>query len=161
MSRWIAWTVTAVIVSLMALSVVGEVWLMPREIDFVVRRFPETQPLQVPSLIWGVIVISSWQVVLAVGLWAMFRERRGLVVLTRSLTAWVASPLLVVLVLAVSAFVVLSHLGYMPPAVLFVLVFMGLISLVTAVSITVAYLVGPGDYAKHAPGARGITDAET
>jgi hypothetical protein len=121
---------------------------MPREIDFVVRRFPETQPLLLPSLIWGVIVISSWQVVLAVGLWAMFREHRGLVVLTRSLTAWVASPLLVVLALAVSAFVVLSLLGYMPPAVLFVLVAMGLISLATAASITVAYLAGPGDYAK-------------
>ena len=91
MSRWVVWTLSAVIVSLMALSVVGEVWLMPREIAFVVRRFPETQPLLLPSLIWGVIVISSWQVVLAVGLWAMFREHRGLVVLTRGLTAWVAS----------------------------------------------------------------------
>lgn len=133
MDFWTSRPVSVVIVSLLAISVFCEVCLFPAMIRRVGEVFPEVLPVQVPALIWGVMVISCWQAMLVLLLVALRMDRR-VAKQPRGLVAWIVGLLLAILLLSIVALVTLGQLGFGTPGVMLALILMGVLALVGTVS---------------------------
>ncbi|MBG0740639.1 DUF2975 domain-containing protein [Paeniglutamicibacter antarcticus] len=121
---------------LLLFSVFVQVRALPAEVQRVTAVFPEVIPIEVPSVVWGVIAIACWQAVALIGL--------RIVVLARdhkfdpSAYGWlraIVGCLLLFIVLVVSAFIALNVMGYGTPGVLLGLIGGGLMALIGASSL--------------------------
>lgn len=124
-------TIATILLTGLLLSVVIQVWALPATVKSVIEVFPEVTLLAVPAIIWGVLAVGCWQGVAVIGL--------RLVVLARnqefdaSAYGWLRASmgfLIAFIVLAVSAFIALSVLGYATPGAMLGLIASGLAALV-------------------------------
>ncbi|TDW28708.1 DUF2975 domain-containing protein [Cryobacterium psychrophilum] len=134
MRRGISFTLTAALLAVLLVSVFTQLWLLPHAAASVVAVFPEVEPLQVPSVIWGVAAIACWQAVAGIAL--------RVVVLVRddrfdaSADGWLRAMLgclLAFIGLAVFAIIALNMMGYTTPGVMYGVIAGGLMALIMAV----------------------------
>jgi hypothetical protein len=136
MRRATSFVLTAALLVVLAGSVLLEVWALPAEIATVGVVFPQTRPIAVPAVIWGVIAIACWQAVVLICLRivAMARQER----FNSSVYGWlraIVGCLLAYLVLVVGAFIALSMMGFMTAGVMLGLIGTGLVALIGALSL--------------------------
>ncbi|MFK4834329.1 DUF2975 domain-containing protein [Microbacterium sp. ZW T2_14] len=136
MRRGVLIGLAALVLALMGLSVIGELWVLPSEIDRVTTTFPETEPHATIALLWGVAAITCCQLllVMALRLVALGRnESKFRASAFRWARAMVGCLLLLVALIA-AAMVLLSVWGYSSP-LSFLLGIAGGIALTAAVAI--------------------------
>lgn len=135
MRRGVSYALIAALLVVLLLSVFAQVWVLPSEAKSVAATFPETEPLVVPSIIWGVIAIVCWQAVAIIGLRIVMlaRDHR----FDASAYGWlraIVGCLLAFIVLVVAAFIALSVMGYSTPVMLG-LIAVGIVALIAAGSL--------------------------
>jgi hypothetical protein len=90
---------------MLAVSVFMQLWALPSEVSRVIAVFPETKPIAVPSIIWGVVAILCWQTVAVICLRIVMLGRHHR--FNASAYGWLRAMvgcLLAYVVLAVAAF---------------------------------------------------------
>jgi hypothetical protein len=129
-------TLFALFVALLAfllLSILVQVWVLPKAVARAVSLFPEVGPLAAPAIVWGICAILCWQVIAVIGLQLV---RRALEPRADSSThKWISAVigcLLAFIALVALAFIALNAAGYTPPGVMLGLVTGGLVALVSA-----------------------------
>ena len=131
---------TSVMLSLLLLglllaSVYLEAWVLPREIDRTTATFPQTTPLAVPGLAWGIAAIACGQAIVLIGFRLVALSRKG--TFEGSAAPWlraIVACLLAFIALIVVAFVTLAVSGYGSPAMV-ELILMGVFALIAAVAL--------------------------
>lgn len=136
-----AWTLTALLMVLLLVSIFGELWVLPNEISQTTAAFPETASHATIGLVWGAAAITCCQVILISG-WRLVvlarEEQRARAASYRWVRA-IAGCLLVLAGLVVAALVLLHVWGYSSPLSLY-LAAAGLIALIAAGAIAVSPL---------------------
>lgn len=136
MRRGTSFALTAALLVLLVGSVFTQVWALPAEVRIVGVVFPETRPIAVPSIIWGVVAIACWQAVALICLRIVVLARHGR--FNSSVYGWlraIVGCLLAYLVLVVGAFIALSVMGFMTAGVMLGLIGTGLIALFAVLSL--------------------------
>jgi hypothetical protein len=140
MRRGSSFTLIAVILLALALSVFAQVRVLPTEVGKVVDMFPEVQPLAVPSVVWGVLAIAFWQLVAIIALHLLGLARNHK--FEAAAKVWILAIigcLIAFLVLVVSAFIALAMMNYGTPGAMFGLLGGGILAVVAVTSL-VAFL---------------------
>lgn len=138
MHRGTAFALVTLLLVLLLVSVFLQVWVLPREIERATTTFPETEPLAMPGLIWGVSAIACWQAIVVIGLRlvALARDDK----FEESAYGWfraIVGCLLVFIVLVVLAITTLAVKGYSSPATP-ELALLGILTLIPAVALVVS-----------------------
>lgn len=125
------------LLAFLLLSILVQVWVLPKAVERAVSLFPEVGPLAVSAILWGICAILCWQVIAVIGLQLVRRalEPRA----DSSAHKWfgaVIGCLLAFVALVALAFIALNAAGYTPPGVMLGLVAGGLIALVSAGALT-------------------------
>lgn len=132
--RRVVWLVlVGLLVILLALSVWGEVWVLPNGVERTATAFPEVEPLTGLALVWGVVAITCCQAILVIALrlLALARDRERF---RSSAYRWIRAVvgcLLFLVAWIVAAIVLLSVNGYSSP-LMFMLAVAGVVALGTA-----------------------------
>lgn len=136
MRRGTSFALTAILLILLLLSVFMQVWALPAEVRTVGILFPETKPIAVPAIVWGVVAIVCWQAVAIICLRIVMLARQHR--FTTSAYGWLRAIigfLLAYLVLAVAAFIALNLMGFATPGVMLGLIGTGFTALIAAGSL--------------------------
>jgi hypothetical protein len=135
MRRGALFALTALLLALLLACLFLQVWVLPHQIERATTTFPETAPLALPGLLWGVTAIACGETILIIGL--------RLVVLARTdkfeddASGWlraIVGCLLAFIVLVVLAITALAVKGYRSPATP-ELVVVGGLALIAAVAL--------------------------
>jgi hypothetical protein len=125
---------------LLTVAVLGslalEIWVLPATVDQVVRAFPETKIIAVPSIVWGIVATLCWQVAALAGIRVLALAGAGK--FDASATVWlraVIGCLCVFVLLVVFAWTALTTLTWAPPAALLGLLVSGGAAIVAVVVI--------------------------
>lgn len=121
------------LVAFLFLSVMVQVWVLPKAVERAVSLFPEVSILGTPAILWGVCAILCWQVMAIIGLQQVRRAlgNRADAITHRWIGAMIGC-LLVFAALILFAFIKLNEAGYTPPGVMLGLVTGALIALISA-----------------------------
>jgi hypothetical protein len=117
MHRLPAFALAALLLVLLLVCVLLQVWVLPHEIERATTTFPETQPLALPGLLWGVTAIACGQAILIIGLRLVALARKDK--FGDDASGWlraIVGCLLVFIVLVALAIAVLAVKGYQSPA---------------------------------------------
>ncbi|AZS46128.1 DUF2975 domain-containing protein [Microbacterium oxydans] len=128
------WTLRLLLVLLALLSVLVEVAFLPQLGQSMVEVFPETEPLLVPGLIWGILVIACGQAVLLI-VWKLLSLVRRDRLFSESAFPWIRAIIgfsLGALAIVVVGFIAANAMGYTPPLVMYGLIGLALLCLAFA-----------------------------
>lgn len=131
--RGTAFGLWAAILILLALSVATQVWAFPSAVRHIAEIFPEIQPIEGTSVVWGVIAIAFLQAVAVVCLQIIRLARVNKS--NESIYRWlwvVAAMLVAFAVLTGVALIMLNALDFLAPGVMLGLIAAGLSASITA-----------------------------
>lgn len=136
MSRWVSATMIRVLLVLLGVSVIAQLRLLPDAVASVVTTFPETEPLTVPAITWGVLAIACGQSVAIVGCrLAFLASDRAPKALRRTWLQAMVGCLLAFLVLVVTAYIALTIMTYTTPGVMYGLIFLGILAAIATAAL--------------------------
>jgi hypothetical protein len=154
MRRTLSFTLIAVLLGALLLSVFAQAWGLPATVLNVAATFPEVQPIVIPSIIWGIVAIACWQAVAVIGLRiaALARDRTFNASAYGLLRAAIGC-LITYIVLAVFAHAALTVLGWATAGVVLGLFGSGLLALSIVGSLAYFLLSKPAaaHYTRHSP----------
>lgn len=127
---------SALVLAAIALSVAGELWVLPNGVRGVTTAFPETEPHATTALWWGIAAITCCQAILVMVL-RLMTLRRNKTKFDAHAYRWaraISGCLLLLVALIVAAIVLLRVWGYSSPLSL-MLGIAGAIALTAAIAV--------------------------
>lgn len=129
------WVLSAALMLLLGVTLVCELWLLPATVERTVEMYPETEPIRISGIIWGVLVLTAFQGILVALLVATQRIATAKAFLDGALVRWLVGLLIALVVLAVTAFAVLAILGFLAPAAILGLLLLTIAATIAALAV--------------------------